>query len=242
MSSTDSTKDSVYPIKDDADRDYLIDRDEYERLYRQSVEDNETFWAEQAQSLDWSKPFSTVKDVSFEKEDLHIRWFEDGELNVCVNCVDRHLADRADQTAIIFEGDQPDVSRNISYRELHAEVCRLANALEDMGVVPGDRVMLYMPMIPEAAYVMLACARIGAIHSVVFGGFSANALADRIADCGAKVVVTADMGKRGAKSIPLKVSVDEALRFDGTDSVETVLVVKNTGDEIAWNETRYLVQ
>jgi acetyl-CoA synthetase len=238
MSDAGSSNDSIYPVKQRGDRKYLVDREKYEKMYRQSVDDNEGFWAGQAQSLEWSKPFSTVKDVSLAKDDLHIRWFEDGELNVCVNCVDRHLADRAEQTAIIFEGDQPDDSRNISYRELHAEVCKLANALEAMGVEAGDRVMLYMPMIPEAAYAMLACARIGAIHSVVFGGFSANALADRIADCSAKVVVTADMGKRGAKAIPLKVSVDEALNFDGTDCVETVLVVKNTGDDIAWSEGR----
>ncbi len=238
MSDAGSSNGSIYPVKQRGDRKYLVDKEKYEKMYRQSVDDNEGFWAEQAQSLEWSKPFSTVKDVSLAKDDLHIRWFEDGKLNVCVNCVDRHLADRAEQTAIIFEGDQPDVSRNISYRELHAEVCKLANALEAMGVEAGDRVMLYMPMIPEAAYAMLACARIGAIHSVVFGGFSANALADRIADCSAKVVLTADMGKRGAKAIPLKVSVDEALNFDGTDCVETVLVVKNTGDEIAWSEGR----
>jgi len=238
MSDTGSSNDTIYPVKQGDDRKYLVDKEKYEKMYRQSVDDNEGFWAEQAQSLEWSKPFSTVKDVSLAKEDLHIRWFEDGELNVCVNCVDRHLADRAEQTAIIFEGDQPDVSRNISYRELHAEVCKLANALEALGVGAGDRVMLYMPMIPEAAYAMLACARIGAIHSVVFGGFSANALADRIADCSAKVVLTADMGKRGSKAIPLKVSVDEALNFAGTDCVETVLVVKNTGDEIAWSEGR----
>ena len=238
MSDAGSSNDSIYPVKQGVDRKYLVDKEKYEKMYSHSVDDNEGFWAGQAQSLEWSKSFSTVKDVSLAKDDLHIRWFEDGELNVCVNCVDRHLADRAEQTAIIFEGDQPDVSRSISYRELHAEVCKLANALEAMGVEAGDRVMLYMPMIPEAAYAMLACARIGAIHSVVFGGFSANALADRIADCSAKVVVTADMGKRGAKAIPLKVSVDEALNFDGTDCVETVLVVKNTGDEIAWNEGR----
>jgi len=238
MSDAGSTNDSIFPVKQGGDRKYLVDKEKYEKMYRQSVDDNEGFWAGQAQSLEWSKPFSTVKDVSLAKDDLHIRWFEDGELNVCVNCVDRHLADRAEQTAIIFEGDQPDVSRNITYRELHAEVCKLANALEAMGVEAGDRVMLYMPMIPEAAYTMLACARIGAIHSVVFGGFSANALADRIADCSAKVVVTADMGNRGSKAIPLKVSVDEALKFDGTDCVESVLVVKNTGDEIDWSEGR----
>lgn len=238
MSNAGSTNGSVYPVKQGSDRHYLVDSSQYNKLYKQSVDDNETFWAEQARSLEWDKPFSIVKDVSLEKEDLHIRWFEDGELNVCVNCVDRHLADRAEQTAIIFEGDQPDVSSHITYRELHAEVCKLANALEALGIQSGDRVMLYMPMIPEAAYAMLACARIGAVHSVVFGGFSANALADRITDCGAKMVITADMGKRGSKVIPLKVSVDEALTFDGTDCVEHVLVVKNTGDEVNWVEGR----
>jgi len=238
MSNTGSSNDSVYPVKQDAGRKYLVDNEKYKKMYKQSVDNNEEFWAEQAQSLDWSKPFTIIKDVSLAKEDLHIRWFEDGELNVCVNCVDRHLADRADQTAIIFEGDKPDVSRNITYRELHAEICKLANVLQAMGVEAGDRVMLYMPMIPEAAYAMLACARIGAIHSVVFGGFSANALADRIVDCNAKVVITADMGKRGAKSIPLKISVDEALKFDGTECVESVMVVKNTGDEVVMKTGR----
>lgn len=238
MSDASSTNDSIYPVKQNSDREYRVDGEKYKKLYKQSVDNNEDFWAEQSRSLQWDKPFSRVKDVSLDKDDLHIRWFEDGELNVCVNCVDRHLTDRAEQTAIIFEGDQPDVSQNISYRELHAEVCKLSNALEAMGVEAGDRVMLYMPMIPEAAYAMLACARIGAIHSVVCGGFSANALADRISDCGARVVVTADMGKRGAKVIPLKVSVDEALKFDGTDCVETVLVVRNTGDEVDWIDGR----
>ncbi|MDH5473788.1 MAG: acetate--CoA ligase [Gammaproteobacteria bacterium] len=238
MSQVDSTKDIVYPVKKNTNRDFLINGDQYAAMYKQSVDDNETFWAEQAGSLDWTRPFTLIKDVSLAKNDLHIRWFEDGELNVCVNCVDRHLADRADQTAIIFEGDQPDVSSHISYAELHTEVCKLANVMEAMGIQPGDRVMLYMPMIPQAAYAMLACARIGAIHSVVFGGFSANALADRVADCGAKMVITADMGKRGSKVIPLKASVDEALTFAGTNCVESVLVVKNTGDHINWVDGR----
>ena len=238
MSNTAATEGSIYPVKKQQDREFLIDSDQYKKMYRQSVENNEEFWAEQAQSLQWSKPFSKIKDVSLDKEDLHIRWFEDGELNVCVNCVDRHLADKAEQTAIIFEGDNPDESRHITYKELHAEVCKLANAMENMGIEAGDRVMLYMPMIPEAAYAMLACARIGAIHSVVFGGFSANALADRVADCGAKMIITADMGKRGSREIPLKVSVDEALTFDGTDCVNSVIVVKNTGGDIDWVEGR----
>jgi acetyl-CoA synthetase len=233
MSSTAPSEISTYPVKP-ADHKPLVNHDQYHSMYRQSVDNDEAFWAGQAHTLDWTKAFSRVKDVSFAKDDLHINWFEDGELNVCVNCVDRHLADRANQTAIIFEGDQPDVSRHISYRELHAEVCRLANALEALGIQAGDRVMLYMPMIPQAAYAMLACARIGAIHSVVFGGFSANALADRISDCSARLVITADQGNRGAKTVPLKHSVDAALEFDGTDCVENVLVVKCTGADINW--------
>ena len=238
-----STKDpkEIYPIEAyQSDRTPLVDKSQYASMYDQSVNSNEEFWSVQAVSLDWTKPFSKVKDVSFAKDDLHIRWFEDGEMNVCVNCVDRHLDSRADQTAIIFEGDDPNVSRHISYRELHQEVCRLANALESLGVKAGDRVMLYMPMVPEAAYAMLACARIGAIHSVVFGGFSANALADRIVDCSAKLVITADQGKRGSKAIPLKASVDEALTFDGTDCIEKVLVVKCTGGDVNWVEGRDL--
>ena len=240
MSSASPANTKIYPVKDNegSERKPLVNKAQYEKLYRQSVDNNEEFWAQQAGSLQWDKPFTRVKDVSFEKDDLHIRWFEDGELNVCVNCVDRHLQSRAEQTAIIFEGDQPDVSRHISYRELHAEVCKLANALEALGVLAGDRVMLYMPMIPEAAYAMLACARIGAIHSVVFGGFSANALADRISDCGATTVITADQGNRGSKTIALKASVDEALGFDGTDSVENVVVVKCTGARIDWVDGR----
>jgi len=238
MSNSDSTDNAVYPVKKDVAREFLIDKQTYNKMYKQSVDSNEEFWADQAGMLDWTKPFSTVKDVSFEKDDLHIRWFEDRELNVCVNCVDRHLETKADQTAIIFEGDDPEESRNITFRELHAEVCKLANALEAMGVGEGDRVMLYMPMVPEATYAMLACARIGAIHSVVFGGFSANALADRVVDCGAKIVITADTGKRGKKPIPLKKSVDEALTFDGTDCVEKVLVVKCGGGDVNWADGR----
>lgn len=238
MKSSPTTGQPIYPIKENSRRKFAIDSDKYISMYKQSVEDNEVFWADQAKFLDWTKAFSIVKDVSLDKHDLHIRWYEDGELNVCVNCVDRHLKDRADQTAIIFEGDLPDVSQHITYRELHAEVCKFSNVLESMGIEAGDRVMLYMPMIPEAAYAMLACARIGAIHSVVFGGFSANALADRIADCGAKMVITADMGKRGSKAVPLKANVDEALQFEGTNCVETVLVINNTNAKVKWLEGR----
>lgn len=218
----------VFPVVKLRNRDYKIDRQQYQSTYQQSIEDSDSFWAEQGNHLHWEKPFSKVKDVSLAKEDLHIRWYEDGELNVCINCVDRHLADKAEQTAIIFEGDSPNESQSISYRELHREVCKLANVLQDMGMQAGDRIMLYMPMIPQAAYAMLACARIGVIHSVVFGGFSANALADRIKNCSAKMVITADVSKRGTKEIALKASVDEALCFAGTDCVEKVLVVENS--------------
>ena len=201
---------------------------EYETQYRESVENNADFWASEAKRLDWVRPFTKVRDVSFEKENLHISWFEDGELNVAANCIDRHLDKRGDQAAIIWEADEPGNSQTITYRQLHQEVCRLANALESIGVGKGDRVVLYMPMIPEAAYSMLACARIGAIHSVVFGGFSATALADRLDDCEASIVITASEGVRGGKPIALKSSVDESLEISRRNTVKNVLVVETT--------------
>ncbi len=212
----------------------------YEQRYKDSIENNEFYWSEQARQLSWDKDFTKVKDVSFNKNNLHIRWFEDGELNVCVNCVDRHLATRADKTAIIWEGDHPEDEQHISYQTLYEEVCRLANALEEQGIKQDDRVILYMPMVLEAAYAMLACARIGAVHSCVFGGFSAHALADRISNCEAKLVITADFGMRGTKAIPLKASVDEALEYTGTGCVEKVIVVKqaNSGKTADWNPAR----
>jgi len=228
----------VYPVNDWFSKNGLLNEQQYFDLYRRSVEDNQGFWAEQAQILDWSKPFTRVKDVSFAKKDLHIRWFEDGELNVCHNCVDRHLPDRADQTAIIWEGDDPSVDLAITYGELHQRVCRFANVLKSIGVKKGDRVTIYMPMIPEAAIAMLACARIGAIHSVVFGGFSPDALAGRIIDCDSTVVITADEGVRGGKSIPLKRNVDAAAAVAGVTTLEKVLVVRHTGNEINWVDGR----
>lgn len=202
-----------------------VDANAAKKMYRESIENNEQFWADQAERISWMKPFTKVKDVSFDKDDLHIRWYEDGVLNVSANCIDRHLPHKANDTAIIWEGDAPGNSQHISYQTLHDEVCRLSNAMKSLGVGRGDRVILYMPMIPEAAYAMLACSRIGAIHSVVFGGFSAQALADRIVDCEAKLVITAKAGRRGGKSIPLKTSVDEALKLATQDCVEHVLVV-----------------
>lgn len=211
---------------------------EYLENYKNSVVNNEDFWAEQGRLMEWAEPFKLVKNTSFNEQDLHIRWFEDGKMNVCVNCVDRHLPERGDKTAIIWEGDNPDCSRHISYTELHQEVCKLANAMESLGLVAGDRVVLYMPMIPEAAYSMLACARLGLIHSIVFGGFSATALADRIDNCEAKLVITADEGIRGQKPIPLKAWVDEALTMSVEKTVKHVLVATCTGNTVAMHPNR----
>ncbi|UXI68407.1 acetate--CoA ligase [Tahibacter amnicola] len=219
----------VYPVDPAFAERTRINADTYEALYARSVADPEGFWSEIARRLDWITPFSRVKDVSFDPNNLHIRWFDDGRLNVSANCLDRHLASRGDKTAIVFEGDNPDESRRISYRELYEEVCRAANLLRNLGVKKGDRVAIYLPMIPEAAVAMLACARIGAVHSVVFGGFSPDSLAGRIADSQCKLVITADEGLRGGKKVPLKANVDEALTRPGTTSVETVLVVRRTG-------------
>jgi acetyl-CoA synthetase len=215
-----------------------VTREQYRRLYAESVRDPAGFWKEVAQRLDWIKPPTRIKDVSFDAKDLHIRWYEDGVLNVSTNCLDRHLAARGDKTAILFEGDAPDESRAISYRELHAMVCRFANALRNLGVGKGDRVAIYMPMIPEAAVAMLACARIGAVHSVVFGGFSPDSLAGRIADSQCKLVITADEGVRAGKLIPLKLNVDESLTRPGTQSVETVVVVRRTGGAVPMQSPR----
>jgi acetyl-CoA synthetase len=229
----------TYPINSEIEANAWVDGAAYESMYRQSIEDNEGFWAEQAKRVDWMKPFSKVKDVSFDREDLHIRWYEDGTLNVCANCIDRHLDDKADQVATIWEGDDPAIDRKITYAELHQAVCRFANVLREQGVQKGDRVTIYLPMIPEAAYAMLACARIGAVHSVVFGGFSPDALAGRIIDCESRIVITADEGLRGGKKVPLKANVDAAARIEGVPGLlERVLVVKNTGTEVAWDDSR----
>ena len=205
---------------------------DYQRDYATSITDPEKWWGEIGKRLDWITPFKRVKDVSFAADDLHIRWYEDGTLNVAANCLDRHLATRGDKTAIIWEGDNPEESRRISYRELHGEVCKAANLLTNLGICKGDRVAIYLPMIPEAAIAMLACARIGAIHTLVFAGFSPDSLASRIADSKVKLVITADEGVRGGRKVPLKINVDHALERRGTNSVETVLVVRRTGGAI----------
>ncbi|RAR66050.1 acetyl-coenzyme A synthetase [Paraburkholderia unamae] len=213
-----------------------VDQAGYEAMYRRSTEDPEAFWGEQGKRLDWIKPYTRVKDVSFASRDLHIRWFYDGTLNVSSNCLDRHVAARGERPAIIWEGDDPAVSRTITYRELHAEVCKFANALKSLGVKRGERVTIYMPMIPEAAVAMLACARIGAIHSVVFGGFSPEALANRIQDCASTLVITADEGVRGGRTIAMKASADAAMAK--CPEVSACVVVRRTGGKIDWREGR----
>ena len=228
----------VYPVLPSALENTLIDAQTYEEMYARSVSDNEGFWADEAARIDWIKPFSIVKDVSFAKEDLHIRWYEDGTLNACYNCVDRHLETKADDVAIIWEGDDPNRDLKITYAELHQRVSKFANSLKALGAKRGDRITIYMPMIPEAAISMLACARIGAVHSVVFGGFSPDALAGRIHDCESTIVITADEGLRGGKGIPLKANVDAAAERAEVTTLEKVLVVKNTGAEVAWHEGR----
>ncbi|MEM9262465.1 MAG: acetate--CoA ligase [Pseudomonadota bacterium] len=214
------------------------DRERYERDYAESIKDPESFWGQVGRRLDWMTPYTVVKNVSFDKDDFRIRWYEDGVLNASVNCVDRHLPEKANDVAIIWEGDDPSEDKAITYGELHEEVCRMANVLREKGVKKGDRVILYMPMIPEAAYAMLACARIGAVHSIVFGGFSPEALASRIADCGAVAVVTSDESVRGGKSVPLKANVDKALAHDGCESVSFVLTIQRTAGDVAWDSRR----
>jgi acetyl-CoA synthetase len=225
----------LYPVPADVAERAIVDNDGYVKMYRASVDDPETFWAEHGKRIDWIKPYNQVKDVDY-NGDVHIRWFQDGTLNASANCIDRHLATRGDQTAIIWEGDDPADSKTITYNELHEEVCRLANAMKARGIKKGDVVTIYMPMIPEAAYAMLACTRIGAIHSVVFGGFSPDALAGRIQDCESNCVITADEGVRGGRPIPLKANTDAACANSPT--VKTVFVVKRTGGDIDWSDGR----
>ncbi|MEM8916658.1 MAG: AMP-binding protein, partial [Pseudomonadota bacterium] len=213
-----------------------IDDAKYKEMYAQSIADPEAFWADQGTRVSWIKPFTKVKDVNYGPGDVHIRWFEDGTLNVSANCIDRHLATKGDDIAIIWEGDDPNDQKHITYAHLHDEVCRMANVLKARGIKKGDVVTIYMPMIPEAAYAMLACTRIGAIHSVVFGGFSPEALKDRILDGGSTCVISADEGVRGGRTIPLKANTDKALAL--TPDVHTCLVVRRTGGDIDWVQDR----
>jgi acetyl-CoA synthetase len=231
---------TLYPVSDAFAAKARVNGPSYERLYAESVNDPDGFWRRVAHRLDWSKPFSKVRDVSFAVEDFRIRWFEDGELNVSVNCLDRQLATRANKTAIVFEGDSPNESDRVSYRELYERVCQCANALKALGVKKGDRVTIYLPMIVEAAVAMLACSRIGAVHSIVFGGFSPDALAGRIVDCHSEVIITADESLRGGKHVPLKANVDQALEHPEIDFVRSVLVVRRTGRPVAWRNDRDL--
>ena len=225
----------TYPVTESLKASAWIDEETYFKEYERSLNDPEDFWAEQGNRLDWIRPFTRVKDVSF-SGDVHVKWFNDGTINACHNCLDRHLEARGDQTAIIWEGDDPNESKHITYRELHEQVCRFANALKSVGAQKGDRITIYMPMIPEATVAMLACARIGAIHSVVFGGFSPDALAGRIQDCNSNIIVTADEGLRGSRKIPLKTNVDKAL--ENCPTIKTAVVVRRTGATIPMKEGR----
>ncbi|HEU5018312.1 MAG TPA: acetate--CoA ligase [Pseudolabrys sp.] len=222
--------DKIYDIPADWQKRAFVDDAKYREMYVRSIKDPDGFWREEAKRLDWMKPFSKIKNTHFGAADVSVKWFEDGTLNACYNCVDRHLAKRGDQTAIIWEGDDPKDDKKLTYKELHAEVCRFANVLKARGVKKGDRVTIYMPMIVEAALAMLACARIGAIHSVVFGGFSPEALAGRISDCTSPIVITADEGVRAGRKIPLKENTDAAC--DKAGGVSTVVVVRRTGADV----------
>jgi acetyl-CoA synthetase len=222
--------DKIYDVPPAWEKRAFADDAKYKEMYARSIKDPDAFWAEQAKRLDWSKPFTKVKNASFAPDNVSIKWFEDGKLNVAYNCIDRHLAKRGEQTAIIWEGDDPKNDKKLTYRQLHAEVCRFANVLKARGVKKGDRVTIYMPMIPEAAISMLACTRIGAVHSVVFGGFSPESLAGRIEDCKSAVVVTADEGVRGGRKIPLKANTDAAA--DKAGGVTSIIVVRHTGEKV----------
>ena len=230
------SEDNLYHPSEKAKKVSLINEKHFSEKYDYSIELNDKFWSEEGKKIEWIKPFSKVKDVSYDLKDLHIRWFYDGSLNVSSNCLDRHLEARGNQIAIIWEGDDPNDTKKITYRELHEEVCKFSNALKPNGAKKGDRITIYMPMIPEAAVAMLACARIGAIHSVVFGGFSPDSLAGRITDCDSNIIITADEGIRGGKIIPLKENTDAALKL--CSSIKKCIVVKRTGNDINWVEGR----
>ncbi|MGV6819171.1 MAG: acetate--CoA ligase [Parvularcula sp.] len=237
MAASDPHPHAVHPVPTEFAKTAQLTPESYKRLYARSITEPDAFWRECGEAIDWIKPFTKTKDTSFSPDDFHIRWYEDGTLNAAANCLDRHLATRGDKTAIIWEADDPAKAEHISYRELHARVCRFANVLKALGAKKGDRITLYMPMIPDAAVAMLACARIGAIHSVVFGGFSPDALAGRITDCDSTLIITADEGVRGGKTIPLKANVDAACEIAG-GIVKTVLTVRHTGTKVDMLEGR----
>ena len=228
----------VYPVNQDIANNAHADEDKYREMYQQSVINPEGFWREHGQIVDWMTPYTKVKNTSFDTGHVDIKWFEDGKLNVSANCIDRHLATRGDEVAIIWEGDDPQDDASITFNELHEQVCKFSNALKSQGVRKGDVVCIYMPMVAEAAVAMLACTRIGAVHTVVFGGFSPEALAGRIVDSDAKVVITADEGVRGGRTVPLKKNVDDALNNPEVTTIEKVVVFQRTGNDIDWNEER----
>ena len=220
----------IYKIKDEWLKNAKVNKEEYEKMYKKSISDNENFWSEQGKRIDWFKPYNKIKDVLYSKDEVKIKWYFDGTTNVSYNCVDRHAKNTPDKTAIIWEGDDPAKVKKISYKKLQSEVCKIANVLKKIGVKKGDRVTIYLTMIPELAYVMLACARIGAIHSIIFGGFSSDSIAGRIKDCNSEYIVTADEGTRGGKNIPLKEITDRAL--DNCPDVKKCLVVRYTENKV----------
>jgi len=229
----------IYPVSAQIAAQARIDKTRYQQLYRQSLDNPDAFWAKAAGRLEWYVTPTKIKNVSYALDDFRIKWFEDGVLNVSVNCLDRQLATRGDKTALVFEPDSPDApAQHVTYRQLYERVCQLGNALRNLGIKKGDRVTIYLPMIVDAAVAMLACARVGAIHSVVFGGFAANSIADRVSDCGSKLIITADEGLRGGRKVPLKANVDAALKLPGTQTVETVLVVPHTGAAVPMQAPR----
>ncbi|MCA1974995.1 MAG: AMP-binding protein, partial [Caenispirillum sp.] len=228
--------DNVFPVVEEIAKQAWVDEAKYKEMYEQSIKNPDAFWAEHGKRIDWIKPYTKVRDVSYDPHDVHIKWFHDGTLNASVNCLDRHLEKRGDQVAIIWEGDDPADDAKITYRDLYERVCKFANALRTMGVKKGDRVCIYLPMIPEAAVAMLACARVGAVHSIVFGGFSPDSLSNRIQDSECNVVITADEGLRGGRKVPLKANADKAL--ESCPSVETMVVVKRTGGAITMKDGR----
>ena len=226
----------IFKVSSDWSSNSLVNKEKYDQWYKDSISNNESFWDEHGKRIDWIKPYTKIKNVNYHEENFSIKWYEDGSLNASSNCIDRHLKERGDQTAIVWEGDDPKDSKNITYKELHEQVCRFANGLKSLGAKKGDRITIYMPMIPEAAYAMLACTRIGAIHSVVFGGFSPDALAGRISDCESDIVITADEGIRGNKLIPLKSNTDAAINI--AKKVRHCIVVKRTGNKVNWVDGR----